>query len=101
MSAVLQVTGEDLRYLAAQLNALADKVNRYPFLNVAAMSGCGSPDVATAAEAANDHFELRSLLIETELRDLAAMAVTVNTTLTAQDVGLASGGSGRVNTGLF
>ena len=101
MSAVLRVTGADLRTLAAQLHALADDVHLYPFWNVNGMPGCGSNDVATAADGANDHFELRSLLIETELRDLAAMAVTVDTTLTAQDVGLASGGSSRANPGLF
>jgi hypothetical protein len=99
MSAVLRVTGDDLRYLSAQLNALADGLHSFPFFNVSGMPGCGSSSVATAADGANDHFELRSLLIETELRDLAALAVNVDTALTAQDVLLAAGGSGRINPG--
>ena len=102
MSGVLRVTGEDLHYLAAQLNALADDVHSFPFLNVGGIPGCGSNQVAAAADGANDHFELRALLIETELRDLADMAVHVRNTMAQQDVRLAGGGAGNhINPGLI
>lgn len=100
MSEVLRVTGDDLQYLASQLKALADDVHSFPFFNVGGMPGCGSNQVAAAADGANDHFELRSLLIETELRDLAEMAVHVANTISDQDSGLASGGNSRVNPGI-
>jgi hypothetical protein len=94
MSAVLRVTGEDLQYLSSQLTALAEKVHSFPFRGVGGMPSCGSPSVAAAGDSANDHFELRSLLIETELRALADMAWHVNETMGAQDSSIAGGTSG-------
>ncbi|NTV38690.1 MAG: hypothetical protein HGA51_01855 [Demequinaceae bacterium] len=94
MSAILRVTGEDVRHLSSQLNALADDLHGDPFRNMDSMPDCGSSLVATAGAGANDHFALRALLIETELRDLGAMAWRVNEVMGQQDLGLAAGGGG-------
>lgn len=94
MSAVLRITGDDLVYLSSQSGALADELHGDPFINVGGMPDCGSGLVATAGAGANEHFALRALLIETELRDLGAMAAHVNTTMSDQDAGLSSSGGG-------
>lgn len=94
MSAILRVTGDDLRYLASQLNTLADGLHGDPFRNMDGMPNCGSGHVATAGAGANDHFALRALLIETELRDISQMAWHVNEVMDEQDSGLAAGGGG-------
>jgi|GEM_PF-3398708 len=94
MSAIVRVTGDDLMHLSSQVNALADELHSHPFRGVGGMPACGSSLVATAGAAANDHFELRALLIEAELRDLAGMAWHVNEVMESTDVTLAASGGG-------
>ena len=94
MSAVLRVFGDSLRFLSSQSNALADELHGDPFINVGGMPNCGSGLVATAGAGANEHFALRALLIETELRDLGAMAAHVDATISDQDAGLSTNGGG-------
>lgn len=100
MAGVMKVTGDDMLHLSSQLNALADQVHTFPFRNVGGMPNCGSNQVGAAADGANEHFELRSLLIETEIRDLADIVRHVETTLDERDARLASGGPDRINRGL-
>jgi len=100
MTETLRVTGDDLQELASRVSVLADQVHSFPFLNVGGMGGCGSYQVAAAADGANHHFELRSLLIETELRDLAAMARHVHDTMMYEDSRLAADHPGRIGLGL-
>jgi hypothetical protein len=94
MSAILRVTGADLQYLSSQLNVLADELHSTPYIHVGGLRHCGSGLVATAAAGANEHFALRALLIETELRDLGAMAVHVDSAMGDQDAGLSAASGG-------
>jgi len=91
MTGHFQIETDELVSLSAAVTAIADSLTGNPFHQSVSLSSCGSGLVNSTAAESDEHFRLRAIILEADLRACASALDETAATYEAKEAAMSAG----------